>query len=67
MLIIEPDSQSNLDTKSGNSGCGKSASSNVYKTRVAYAINKFKDPNITMYLDAVHGGWLGWEDKTTEQ
>jgi cellulase/cellobiase CelA1 len=64
VLIIEPDSLPNLATNSGIPGCGNSATTNAYKTGVAYAINKFKDLNVTMYLDAAHGGWLGWEDNT---
>lgn len=38
------------------------ATQNAYMTGIAYTINKFKDLNVTMYLDAAHGGWLGWSD-----
>ncbi len=62
VLIIEPDSLPNLATNLGTPACGDSATQNAYKKGVAYAINKFKTLNVTMYLDAAHGGWLGWED-----
>lgn len=64
VLIIEPDSLPNLATNAGDYHCGNSATENAYKTGTAYTINKFKDLNVTMYLDAAHGGWLGWEDNT---
>lgn len=66
VLIIEPDSLPNLATNLGDPHCGNSATQNSYKQGVAYAINKFKDLNVTMYLDAAHGGWLGWEDNTNK-
>ncbi len=61
VLIIEPDSLPNLVTNTGDSHCGNTATSNAYKTGVAYAIKKFSTLPVTMYLDAAHGGWLGWE------
>ena len=64
VLIIEPDSLPNLATNAGDYNCGNSATTAAYKTGVAYAVNKFKNLNVTMYLDAAHGGWLGWEDNT---
>lgn len=37
-------------------------SSAGYKTGVAYALKNLNLPNIAMYIDAGHGGWLGWND-----
>jgi cellulose 1,4-beta-cellobiosidase len=62
VLIIEPDSLPNLATNLSDYHCGNSATQASYKKGIEYTINKFKDLNVTMYLDAAHGGWLGWED-----
>ena len=59
VLVIEPDSLPNLATNAGNPSCGNTATTNAYKTGIAYAINKFATLPVTMYLDAAHGGWLG--------
>jgi len=32
----------------------------TYKSSVTYAIKRLNLPNVSMYLDAGHGGWLGW-------
>jgi len=58
-LIIEPDSLPNLVTNSNLTTCQASASD--YKDGVAYAIKSLNLPNVAMYLDAGHGGWLGWD------
>lgn len=34
----------------------------AYKEGVAYAVKKLQFPNVYLYLDAAHGGWLGWDD-----
>jgi len=62
VLIIEPDSLPNLATNMNDPHCGNIATTNAYKQGTAYAINKFKSLKVTMYLDAGHGGWLGWVD-----
>jgi len=31
-----------------------------YKAGVAYALKNLNLPNVAMYIDAGHGGWLGW-------
>jgi cellulose 1,4-beta-cellobiosidase len=58
-LIIEPDSLPNLVTNSDLSTCQQSASG--YRDGVAYAIKQLNLPNVVMYIDAGHGGWLGWD------
>ena len=66
VLIIEPDSLPNIATNQADSHCGNAATQTAYKTGVAYAINKLKTLKVTMYIDAAHGGWLGWEDNFTK-
>ncbi len=58
-LLIEPDSLPNLVTNSDKDACKNSASG--YRDGVAYAIKNLNLPNVVMYLDAGHGGWLGWD------
>ncbi|RXW21712.1 hypothetical protein EST38_g4151 [Candolleomyces aberdarensis] len=57
-LILEPDSLGNLITNLSVIKCGNAA--DVYREAIAYAIAKLQRPNIALYLDAAHGGWLGW-------
>ncbi|KAJ9156357.1 Glucanase [Pleurostoma richardsiae] len=58
-LVIEPDSLPNLVTNSDKDACKQSATG--YRDGVAYAIKNLNLPNVVMYLDAGHGGWLGWD------
>ena len=58
-LVIEPDSLPNLVTNSDLTTCKNSASG--YREGVAYALKTLNLPNVIMYLDAGHGGWLGWD------
>jgi len=58
-LIIEPDSLPNLVTNSNLTTCQNSAQG--YKDGVAYALQQLNLPNVAMYIDAGHGGWLGWD------
>jgi cellulose 1,4-beta-cellobiosidase len=60
VVILEPDSLANLATNLGNPKCAKSA--NAYLRSVAYAISKLSQENVSVYLDAAHAGWLGWND-----
>jgi len=61
VAIIEPDSLPNLATNQGDPHCGNSATTTAYLTCVPYAINQLsKLPQVTLYVDAAHGGWLGW-------
>ena len=56
-LIIEPDSLGNLITNMGVQKCANAA--DAYKTCIEYAISTLNIPNVSMYLDAGHSGWLG--------
>jgi len=58
-LVIEPDSLPNLVTNSDLTTCQQSAAG--YRDGVAYALKSLNLPNVVMYLDAGHGGWLGWD------
>jgi cellulose 1,4-beta-cellobiosidase len=61
-IVIEPDSLPNLITNMGNPACRNSE--RVYKDGIKYAVEQFakKAPKAWVYLDAAHGGWLGWKD-----
>lgn len=59
-LVIEPDSLPNLITNIDLQTCQNSASG--YRDGVAYALKTLNLPNVVQYLDAGHGGWLGWND-----
>ena len=57
-VVLEPDSLANLATNLGIEQCAKSQK--IYKNSTAYAISKLSLPNVYIYLDAAHAGWLGW-------
>jgi len=57
-VILEPDSLPNLVTNLELPSCA--AAADVYRRSVAYAITKLSMPNVFIYLDAAHAGWLGW-------
>ena len=61
-LIIEPDSLPNLITNKGDPRCGNDATIQAYHTGISYTIEQLSihAPRTTLYLDASHGGWLGW-------
>ncbi|KAI1762885.1 glycoside hydrolase family 6 protein [Hypoxylon sp. FL1150] len=58
-LLIEPDSLPNLVTNADLSTCQESKT--AYEEGVAYALKSLNLPNVVMYIDAGHGGWLGWD------
>ena len=57
-VIMEPDSLANLVTNLENPTC--QAAEGIYKRGIAYAITKLSLPNVFLYVDAAHAGWLGW-------
>jgi len=60
VTFIEPDSLPNLVTNTAVAKCQTALT--AYKTCVAYAIQKLATlPNVAIYVDAAHGGWLGWD------
>jgi len=58
ILVIEPDSLANLVTNLSVAEC--SAAESAYLECINYAITTLNLPNVAMYLDAGHAGWLGW-------
>jgi cellulose 1,4-beta-cellobiosidase len=58
ILVIEPDSLANLVTNLNVAKCANAEA--AYKQCVEYAIKTLNLPNVSMYLDAGHAGWLGW-------
>ncbi|PYH40386.1 putative cellobiohydrolase [Aspergillus saccharolyticus JOP 1030-1] len=58
ILIIEPDSLANLVTNLNVAKCANAQS--AYLECTNYALTQLNLPNVAMYLDAGHAGWLGW-------
>ncbi len=58
-VVLEPDSLANMATNMDVPKCA--ASADLYKRSVAYAIAKLSLPNVYLYIDAAHAGWLGWD------
>jgi len=66
VVVVEPDSLSNLAATSSGGGvspnCGSLATSTGYQLGVKYAVETLKSAcgsSCGVYLDAAHGGWLG--------
>lgn len=59
-IVLEPDSLGNAITNQGVPFCATATP--VYEQGIAYAIAKLQFPNVSLYIDAAHGGWLGWAD-----
>jgi cellulose 1,4-beta-cellobiosidase len=64
VAILEPDSLANLATNMNQPKCAAAAP--VYQHSIAYAIKTLGLPNVTLYLDAAHAGWLGWDGNRTK-
>jgi cellulose 1,4-beta-cellobiosidase len=58
VAVIEPDSLGNLVSNLDKPKCKVSAE--AYKRSIAYAVEALSMPNVWVYLDAAHAGWLGW-------
>ncbi|KAJ0297659.1 hypothetical protein COL5a_004812 [Colletotrichum fioriniae] len=59
-VVLEPDSLANLVTNLGIEFCAKAQP--VYEDGIAYAISSLQYDHVNLYIDAAHGGWLGWND-----
>jgi cellulose 1,4-beta-cellobiosidase len=59
VAVLEPDSLANVATSLDRPACAAAAP--VYRRAVAYALRALSLPNVAVYLDAAHGGWLGWD------
>ena len=60
VAVVEPDSIPNLVTNLNIAACQEAESSGAYVEGVRYAINTLRRPNVYLYLDIAHSGWLGW-------
>ncbi|KAE8551208.1 hypothetical protein EYB25_007444 [Talaromyces marneffei] len=58
ILIIEPDSLANMVTNLSTAKCTEAQP--AYYECVNYALINLNLPNVAMYIDAGHAGWLGW-------
>lgn len=58
-VVLEPDSLGNLATNMSIPKCQKARP--IYRNGVIYAIKSFALPNVSVYIDAAHAGWLGWD------
>ena len=59
-VVLEPDSLGNAVTNQGIPFCANATA--VYEAGIAYAISKLQFKHVALYIDAAHGGWLGWND-----
>jgi cellulose 1,4-beta-cellobiosidase len=62
VTVIEPDSLPNLVTNTHIAKCAEAKATGGYVQGVQYAIDKLHAlPNVYLYLDIAHSGWLGWD------
>jgi cellulose 1,4-beta-cellobiosidase len=59
VAIVEPDSLANMATNMHLPKCAASAA--AYRNSIVYALKRLALPNVSVYLDAAHAGWLGWD------
>ncbi|KAF8674676.1 Glycosyl hydrolases family 6 [Rhizoctonia solani] len=59
-VSLEPDSIGNLVTNLSVPKCGNAAP--AHKRLLGLAISLLQLPNVSLYLDGAHAGWLGWPD-----
>lgn len=62
-VIVEPDSLPNLVTNFDIESCGNDGTYRAYTQGVQYAVHQIaaRTRKVAVYLDAAHGGWLGWK------
>jgi len=72
VLVIEPDSLPNLVTNMADRrpdnfrGCHQETKTS-YEEGVKYAVEKLGATGAELYVDAGHGGWLGWANSNDDQ
>ena len=59
-IVLEPDSLGNIITNQKIEFCAQAGP--VYEEGIAYAISNLQFEHVHLYIDAAHGGWLGWDD-----
>ncbi|QRN95619.1 glycoside hydrolase family 6 protein [Archangium violaceum] len=63
VTALEPDGLPNLVTNLSDPECAQANSTGIYVAASQYAINKLHAiPNVYIYMDIGHSGWLGWDD-----
>ncbi|EPX61499.1 Chitinase [Cystobacter fuscus DSM 2262] len=63
VTALEPDGLPNLVTNLQDPACAQANSSGIYVAAAQYAMNKLHAiPNVYIYMDLGHSGWLGWDD-----
>lgn len=58
-IVVEPDAIGNMVTNQNVPLCASAKA--IQEEGIAYALKALQLPNVHLYLDASHGGWLGWE------
>ncbi|HEY4013966.1 MAG TPA: glycoside hydrolase family 6 protein [Polyangiaceae bacterium] len=58
VVFVEPDSLANIATNLKVPACAQAE--HAYRASIAYAIRTLALPNASIYVDAGHAGWLGW-------
>lgn len=58
LLVVEPDSLANMVTNLNVAKCANAQA--TYYAGIQYALQQLNLPNVAMYIDAGHAGWLGW-------
>jgi len=67
VIVFEPDSLPNLATNLANPHCANEATQSAYKKGTKLALDKLAaETDATVYIDAGHGGWLGWSDNLVD-
>jgi cellulose 1,4-beta-cellobiosidase len=59
-VVIEPDAIGNMVTNQAIELCA--AAKPLQEEGIAYALSQLQQTNVYLYIDASHGGWLGWAD-----
>lgn len=59
VVIVEPEVLATVVVNMDIQSCRPLATS--YNTNTAYALRALSLPNVWAYIDAGHGGWLGWD------
>ncbi len=63
VTVLEPDSLPNLVTNLSVPACAEANSTGAYVEGIRYAIGRLRTiPNVYIYLDIAHSGWLGWDN-----
>ena len=61
-LVLEPNAVAALATAAEGGRCAGAGTSSAYRQGLRYAADRLSraSPRVALYLDAAHGGWLGW-------